>query len=122
MNATKQNTGKQGEDLAVQFLKQKGYKILERNFHKRYAEIDIIAIDGDTLVFVEVKTRTSNKFGNPLEGIGLWQQKALRRAALFYKSIHQELPEGLRIDAVAVFLSPAGAVPKIELVKNIIGG
>lgn len=122
MNSAKQNTGKQGEDLAVQFLKQKGYKILERNFHKRYAEIDIVAIDGDTLVFVEVKTRTSDNFGNPLEGIGLWQQKALRRAALFYKSIHKELPEGLRIDAVAVSLSPAGEVSKIELVKNIIGG
>ncbi len=122
MNVTKQDIGKQGEDLAVQFLKKKGYKILERNFHKRYAEIDIIAIDGDTLVFVEVKTRTSDEFGNPLEGIGPWKQKALKRAALFYKSIHQELPEGLRIDAVAVSLSPARVVAQIELVKNIIGG
>ncbi|MBI2036579.1 YraN family protein [Candidatus Microgenomates bacterium] len=122
MNIYKQDIGKYGEDLAVQFLKKKGYRILERNFHKRYAEIDIVAIDDDTLVFVEVKTRISGEFGEPLEGIGPWKQKALKRAALFYKSLHQELPSGLRIDAVAITLSPARVVEQIELVKNIIGG
>ncbi len=120
--------GKHGEDLAVDFLKKQGYKILERNFQKGYGEIDIITLDpstgsGDTLVFVEVKTRTSTEFGSPLEAITPWKLKALIRSCQFYKSLHPELPDGLRIDLVAISLSPAGdgGVEKIELVKNITG-
>ena len=111
--------GKRGEDLAAQFLQKNGYKILERNFAKRYAEIDIVAQEKDVLVFVEVKTRTSSDFGNPLEAITFWKLKALTRSCQFYKSLHPELPEALRIDAVSVLLSPSGEVAKIELVKNI---
>ncbi len=115
--------GKRGEDLAVTFLKKQGYKILERNFQKGYGEIDIVAQEKDTLVFVEVKTRTSTEFGSPLEAITPWKLKALTRSCQFYKSLHPELPEGLRIDLVAISLSPAGGgeVEKIELVKNITG-
>lgn len=115
--------GKHGEDLAVSFLKKQGYKILERNFQKGYGEIDIVAKENDTLVFVEVKTRTSTEFGSPLEAITPWKLKALIRSCQFYKSFHPELPESLRIDLVAISLSPAGGggVEKIELVKNITG-
>lgn len=111
--------GKRGEDLAVEFLKKKGYKILERNFQKRYAEIDIVAQEKDTLVFVEVKTRTNRDFGSPLEAITFWKLKSLIRSCQFYKSHHPELPESLRIDAVAIKLSPRGEAEEIELVKNI---
>lgn len=111
--------GKRGEDLAVQFLQKNGYKILERNFAKRYAEIDIVAQEKETLVFVEVKTRTTREFGNPLEAITPWKIATLQRSCQFYKSLHPELPEALRIDVVSVELSPSGGVEKIELVKNI---
>ncbi len=58
-----------GENAAAEFLKKKGYVILERNFRKGYGEIDIIAVKKGTLVFVEVKTRSSDKFGTPLDAI-----------------------------------------------------
>src|SRR3990167_10557715 len=97
-----------GEELAVQFLKEKGYKIIDRNFRKGYGEIDIIAIQGRTLVFVEVKTRTSNQFGTPLEQITPFKIRALERTALFYKKLHPNLPDAMRIDAVGIELDSLG--------------
>src|SRR5690242_10711551 len=97
-------TARLGEDLATKFLENKGYKILERNFRKGYGEIDIVALDNDTLVFIEVKTRSSNKFGTPFEQITPFKIRALERTAIFYKKLHPTLPEALRIDAVSVEL------------------
>ena len=108
-----------GEDLAVQFLKEKGYKIIDRNFRKGYGEIDIIAIQGRTLVFVEVKTRTSNQFGTPLEQITPFKLHSLVRTAQFYKMLNQKLPDSLRIDAVSVLLDYSGNVSNIEHIENI---
>lgn len=113
--------GQKGEQLAVEYLKKQGYKILEHNFLKRYTELDIVALDGDTLAFIEVKTRTSNRFGTPIESITPWKLKALVRSCQYYKSLHSELPEAMRIDVVSVNLSPGGGVEKIELTKNITG-
>jgi putative endonuclease len=104
-----------GEDLAEKYLKSKGYKILERNFRKGYGEIDIIALKDDTLVFVEVKTRTSTKFGTPFEAISPFKLKALERTALFYKNLHPELPSALRIEAVSVLLDEVSKKGKIDL-------
>lgn len=115
-----------GEEKACDFLKKLGFKIIERNFRKRYGEIDIVAIeetkkDGKVLVFIEVKTRTSNKFGTPFEAISYWKLKSLIRTAQYYKLIHSNLPESLRIDAVGVTLSKEEKVEKIEHLKNISG-
>lgn len=114
---------KKGEDLAVEFLRKKGYKIIDRNFRRGYGEIDIIAIEDlgkeKTLIFVEVKTRSSTKFGSPFEAILFWKLKSLVRTAQFYKLIHSNLPDSLRIDAVAVTLSPNDSVENIEHIKNI---
>lgn len=115
-----------GEDKACEYLKKLGFKILERNFRKGYGEIDIVAIDPtagsgqEVLVFVEVKTRTSNQFGTPLEGITYWKLKTLIKTAQFYKLTHRNLPESIRIDAVAVILN-GNDVQTIELTKNISG-
>lgn len=116
-----QATGKTGEDLAEDFLKNKGFEIVERNFKGRYGEIDIIALDKDTLVFVEVKTRTSSQFGNPLEAITSWKLRTLVKTAQFYKLTHQNLPDSLRIDAIAVELFTRGELKNIEHVRNISG-
>lgn len=110
-----------GENLASDYLTKKGYKILERNFRKRYGEIDIVALDRDTLVFIEVKTRRSSQFGSPLEAITPWKLKSVIKTAYFYKLTHPKLPERLRIDAVSVKLVNSGACEEIELVKNISG-
>src|SRR3989304_3418392 len=92
--------GRYGEELATKYLQKQGYKIIERNFQKRYGEIDIIARDSETLIFVEVKTRIGDKYGPPEEAITSWKLKALVRSVQFYKMLHPELPESLRIDAV----------------------
>ena len=111
--------GRKGEDLATEYLKKKGYEILERNYRKQYAEIDIIALSPDkVLVFVEVKTRTSNKFGTPLEAITHWKLEPLIKTAQFYKSQHSKLPESMRIDAIAVLFVDGKTV--IEHMENIV--
>lgn len=113
-------TAKLGEDKACEYLKKIGFKIIERNFRKGYGEIDIVALDKDVLVFIEVKTRTSNAFGSPLEGITYWKLKTLIKMAQFYKLTHPNLPESLRIDAVSVILN-GDSVQSVELTKNISG-
>ena len=109
-----------GEDAAVEHLKQKGYKIIERNFRKSHTEIDIIALQGSILVFVEVKTRSSSSYGTPFEGIAPWKVRNLVKTAQFYKLLHPDLPDDLRIDAVGVWIKN-DKVDKIEHLENISG-
>lgn len=111
------NIGNIGEDLAVDYLKKNGYQIIERNFRIRGGEIDIIARDGQTLVYVEVKTRSSYKFGHPEESVTSHKIKFLKRAAKFYRNSRPNLPELERIDVVSVDFtnSPSG---EITLIKN----
>lgn len=116
-------TARLGEDKACEYLKKLGFKILERNYRKTYGEIDIIAIDpsagsGQVLAFIEVKTRTSNLFGSPLESITSWKLRSLIKTAQYYKMTHNNLPESLRIDAVSVILNGQEA-KSIELTRNI---
>lgn len=119
MFTTKQVSGIKGEDLAVTFLHKKGYKIIHRNFRAKGGEIDIIAIDGDTLVFIEVKTRSTNEFGSPLEAITYRKMKSLIKTAQFYKISNPALPEAMRIDAVSITLDGENKLKSVELVKNI---
>ena len=108
-----------GEELAVEFLKKKGYKIIERNFRKGYGEIDIITVKNKTLVFVEVKTRTGSQFGTPFEQISYFKLKSLIKTAQFYKLLNPKLPEAMRIDAVAVSLDYSNNPSNIEHIENI---
>lgn len=126
MSFFKRDEGKLGEDLAVAYLKKQGFKVIDRNFRIRGGEIDIITLDHSTglgkdatLVFIEVKTRSSSEFGTPLEAITYWKLRSLSKTAEFYKVKHPHLPESMRIDAVAVFLTGENKVASIELVKNI---
>ncbi len=112
-----------GEDIACDYLQKNHYTIVERNFHARGGEIDIIAIDTaekeSVLSFVEVKTRKSDAFGSPFEAISYWKLKALKKTAIYYTILHKNLPISLRMDAVGVTLSQSNAVIKVELLKNI---
>jgi putative endonuclease len=110
------NTGKLGEDIAHKYLKRLGYKILMRNFRIRGGEIDIIAIDGDTLVFVEVKTRSSDLFGSPEDAINYHKLRFIERAGKFFRFAKNNLPEAERIDVIAVDVSSSKA--KIRHTKN----
>lgn len=119
MDQQNKNTsiGKRGEDLAAKYLQKQGFKILQRNFHTRYAELDIIALEKDTLVFVEVKTRTNSKFGSSREAISPFKLRTLIRSAQLYKTKFPNLPESMRIDLVAIDIIDERT--SIELIKNI---
>ena len=110
-----------GEDIAVDYLKKKGYKIIERNFRKKYEEIDIVAVYDSTLVFIEVKTRKSDSYGTPFDGISPFKVKHLVALAQFYKQLHPRLPDDMRIDAIGISLSFDNRVEKIEHLENISG-
>lgn len=108
--------GKSGEDLAATLLKENGYKILARNFKTKIGEIDIIASDKDTISFVEVKTRHSDRFGLPQESISSSKQRQISKAALAYLKDNKLLNKKARFDVVSIILSQDQ--PKINLIKN----
>jgi len=121
MYFTKLQEGKLGEDFAVAYLNKQGYEIIDRNFRIRGGEIDIIALHQNTLIFIEVKTRSSSEFGTPLEAISYWKLKSLIKTAEFYKVKHPKLPESMRIDAIGVILDNQNNLVSIEYIKNISG-
>lgn len=94
--------GAQAENLAAHFLQKKGYKILDRNYRKTCGEIDLIALDGKTLVFAEVKSRSSAAFGGPLAAITKSKQNKISATALLY--IKEKAPkfDSIRFDAVCL--------------------
>ncbi|MFA6989688.1 MAG: YraN family protein [Candidatus Gastranaerophilaceae bacterium] len=110
--------GRVGEELAVEFLKKKGIKIIETNWrYSRFGEIDIIVLDNNILAFVEVKTRTTENFGHPLEAINMKKILQIRSTAQAYIHENPELKvKGYRFDAVSVILSKE---PKITYHKDI---
>ena len=94
--------GKQGENYACRLLQKSGYRIIERNFTSRFGEIDIIAQDKDTLVFVEVKTRWSRRFGLPEEAVTPQKLFRIKKTGEYFSLRHPHLPKKLRIDVVAI--------------------
>ena len=111
--------GVAGENIAVKFLEKKGYKIIERNFRKNYTEIDIIATYRNSLIFIEVKTRTSLEFGTGFEAISPWKIKSLMKTGHLYKAMHPRLPENLQIDAISIFLSKNSELESIEHLESV---
>src|SRR3954470_2986336 len=110
--------GTRGENLACRFLKKNGCKILYRNFKGRTGgEIDVVCRDRDTLVFVEVKTRTSEDFGRPLETIDRAQRNRIVRGGLAWLRLLGDPDILFRFDVVEVVIAK-GAQPRIEIVRN----
>jgi len=109
--------GSKGEDLAVRYLTKKGYKVIERNYRCQWGEIDLVAREGDTLVFVEIKSRSSSGFGLPQDAVGRFKQEKLIQVARAYMAEHR-LPETIpaRFDVVAVQLTTSS--PDIELIQD----
>lgn len=110
----KRDLGIKGENLAVGYLIKKGFKIIERNFRCRMGEIDIIARDGNYLVFVEVRTRSRRAFGLALESISRAKISKLRQLAAFYLVRHPQERLFIRFDVVAVDWSADGEITHIE--------
>lgn len=95
-------TGKKGEELAVVHLQKLGYRILERNYRCPLGEIDIVARDKDTIVFVEVKSRKTEEFGEPELAVGKTKQRKLALISLYYLAQKNDFPVKARFDVVAV--------------------
>lgn len=114
-------TGIKGENIAAAYLQDNGYTIIERNYRKQYGEVDIIATYKNTLVFVEVKTRTSTQFGTGFEAITYWKLKSLIKTAQVYKKFHPRLPNALRIDAISIMLDQNGTLKDIQHMENVSG-
>ncbi len=109
--------GKLGEEQAMARLKKEGYRVLERNYRNTFGEIDIIAQDGKTLCFVEVRTRTKDWHGHPFESISVIKQRKIIRAAQAYLAREDAEDTDARFDVVAVIPDEAGGFT-VELIKN----
>ena len=117
MNTNNIITGKKGEDIAADFLIKSGYEIIERNWHySKNAEIDIIAKDNNTLVFVEVKTRKSLNYGHPFEAIDINKIKKIHTAILAYLNQSKIKYKLFRFDGIAII---GLNNPTIEHIKNL---
>ncbi|MBI5598115.1 MAG: YraN family protein [Deltaproteobacteria bacterium] len=106
-----------GEEEAARLLKRGGFRVIEKNFRTRAGEIDIIALDGDTVVFVEVKTRSGDSFGLPKDAVGALKQRRILSAARAYLAANPRLKDSpVRFDVIGIFM--AGASPVAEHIKD----
>lgn len=110
--------GYRGERAAERYLRRKGYVIVARSQRNKLGEIDLIAVDGRTVVFVEVKTRTSQQSGHPADAVDADKQQRMTRAALSYLKRHDLLENASRFDVIAVTWPESGKRPLIEHFQN----
>jgi len=110
--------GQRGEDAAAKYLRKLGYYIIARGHRDRIGELDLVAVDGRTVVFVEVKTRTSQNAGHPAEAVDNDKQRRLTRLALAYLKRHDLLEYSARFDIVAITWPDKKSKPTIEHFKN----
>ena len=96
-----------GEEIACNYLKSNGYRILERNFSCRAGEVDIIASQDDMIVFVEVKTRSSERYGSPSEAVSAAKQGKIVKTALYYMQSKRLLDYMCRFDVIEI-------IPEVE--------
>jgi len=116
---TNLSLGRLGERIASEYLNSKGFKIIEMNFQKHWGELDIVALDQNTLVFIEVKTRTEGDSISPEDSMTPKKINSVKKSGLYYKTLHPEYPESLRIDFVGIVLGQDLKVKKLNHVENI---
>jgi len=116
LNNGKQLLGKEGERIAEAYLKKKGYRIVERNYRCALGELDLIVLDRRVLVFVEVKTRTGDGFGTPLEAVEFRKQRKMIQAAQYFMAQKGLQQRDSRFDVVGI--SWPGREPMVEHIEN----
>lgn len=109
--------GNRGEKIAAKLLRKQGYRIIEKNYHSRLGEIDIVANEGDSIVFVEVKTRRSTDFGLPEEALSYDKRRRLSKLALAYLAHRRIKDTNCRFDVVSILMDNNRA-NNIKLIKN----
>ncbi len=118
-NLHKKRLGTIGETMACDYLIKHTYRILERNFQKRYGELDIVALKDKTLVFVEVKTRIGRMFGLPEESVTPRKLSEVKQTAAYYKMLHPELPSCMQIDVIAIELNADETLKAFRHIENV---
>ena len=119
MRGARKRLGQRGEDLAAAHLQERGYAVRERNWRCTAGEIDIVAVDGDCLVFVEVRTRRGQEYGTPEESVTPAKQAKLVVVAQTYLQ-RRSWDGDWRIDVVAVEMTSGGKLLRVELIKNAV--
>ncbi len=108
MNSSHLITGKKGEAFAIEYLKKTGYKLLAKRYRYHRGEIDIIAREGNTLVFIEVKTRKTTEFGYPEESVSPAKQNKLKKTAYGYLEENKFFGQPCRFDVISLVLNENG--------------
>jgi putative endonuclease len=116
MSEARQRLGAEGERAAEAFVRRQRYTIVARNYRCPHGEIDLIALDGGVVVFIEVKTRAHAGSGAPLEAVSLPKQQQIARAAQYYVNVHRLHDRAARFDVVGVTWE--SGEPRCELVRN----
>ena len=116
---TQNNTeiGKRGEEIAAEFLKKQGVDIIEKNYHTKFGEIDLIGFDKSTIIFIEVKLRNNDNFGTPVEDITQKKLKRIYKSALWYISMHKNNYD-YRFDVIAIRKDNINRCYHLEWFKN----
>lgn len=114
--------GRLGERLALEYLQAHGHTLVEANVRRREGEIDLVTIDGETLVFVEVKLRRSVRLGGAIQALTPAKQRRMAALAEVYAADHPELPRSQRVDLVAIDLRPDGRVANLQHVESAVEG
>ena len=114
----KDAVGRYGERVAAAYLEEQGWEVLDRNWRGQAGELDIVALQGEDLVVVEVKTRTGDGFGHPAEAVTAAKLARLRRLAGQWLACHELRPRAVRIDVVAVRAGGAGAA-RVEHLRGV---
>ncbi len=112
----KHEVGKSGEERAVNFLRQKGFSIIKTNYRTSFGEIDVIARDGDTIVFIEVKSRRSLSFGAPEQAVDSIKKNRIKKIANQFISHYQLFDRDCRFDIVALYYE--GQAVQIKHIPN----
>ena len=117
---TRKKLGNRGEKIAANFLRKRGYRIIEKNYHSRLGEIDIVARENDSVVFVEVKTRRSTDFGLPEEALSYDKRRRLSKVAMGYLAHRRIQDTNCRFDVVSILMDDKKVrkVKHIKLIKN----
>lgn len=115
----RQELGKKGEDLAIQYLIGEGFKLIERNFRTRFGEIDIVATKGKEYFFIEVKTREGEEYGTAIESLPFYRRERLKKMALFYVMRKRLIDQRLHLSLLGI--DDFEIDPKITFIKDIVG-
>lgn len=118
MTGHRRQLGLKGEEAAAGYLKRSGYRVLNKNYSCRLGEIDIVALESDTLVFIEVRSRSSDEYGLAQESVTMRKQLRLRQLAWHYLKAEGKTGSSCRFDVISVLFDENGNLKRLEHIEN----